>query len=414
LLAATCLISGLLTSCKCDDDPRITYFAFEELHPIIVAEIDQSQQTIEAEVPDSIDVTHLSPTIRVINPGCMSVSPSSNTSQDFSSPVAYEVSNEKDDVVQYEVSVFRKQPSPDSIHMIWNFGNDAPAAIGWSASAVLENKLYVIGGVGMEGISRAVYVYDPETDTWTTDVNPIQYPRWGHSATIIDGKIYVMGGADEAPRDTTPISIIEVFDPSSGTWSPGGEMTKARIGHEALAYQGKIYIMGGEYEEPSLTTLRSVEAYDPGNQTWESLELMPSSRIFMASFIMGDTIYLLGGGSKYPYAGLKSIEAYIIFENRWEKKANLKIGLGDLDACVIDGRIFCAGGWAIYGDIGNNTVQVYNPKSNTVQLTDEMNVARFATVTLSYNGKIYVIGGMQTFNPEPLFTNKTEIGTPEL
>ncbi len=52
-----------------------------------------------------------------------------------------------DDAKQYEVTVFQDQISPDSIHITRYTGKDAPAALGWTASVLSENRLYVTGGM---------------------------------------------------------------------------------------------------------------------------------------------------------------------------------------------------------------------------------------------------------------------------
>jgi hypothetical protein len=411
------LTTGLfltISSCnKCDDEPVISYFAFEEFSPKKMGVIDQSEHTITIEVPDSINVTNLSPTIDLGSSSCLNLSPLSGTSQDFSTPVIYEVSNDNGDMAQYEVTVtFKSNLKKDSIHISWNTGNDIPIPVGWSAISMIDTKFFITGGANEAlGVSDKIQIYDPETDSWTISESRLNHKRWGHSSTVVDGLIYVIGGTSEARGIAD--SIIEIYDPASGNWSLGEEMDAGRIGHGAVTHNGKIYIAGGEFEEPSLTTLRSLEMYDPVTGNWESLAPMLTPRIFMALCVVGDTIYAIGGGSKYPYAGLKTIEAYIISEDRWEQKANLKLGLGDLDPCVIDGKIFCTGGWALWLDVGIAAVQVYDPKADQVYLADNMQFSRGATATIAYQDKVYVISGMQAMKPEPIMASKTEIGVPE-
>jgi N-acetylneuraminic acid mutarotase len=405
-------LAALLVSCQCDDTPVISYFAFEELSPKVIGDIDQNDYTISLEVPESTDVSSLTPTIELAASECLQLIPASGLSQDFTNPVIYEVFNEAEHTVQYEVTVTRRSPVPDTLHIAWKSAGDMPVALGWTASSLLEDKFYISGGANADdGILNLIQVFDPATGSWTVADERMKSNRWGHTSNELNGKIYVMGGTNVAQG--VALKSIEVFDPSAGSWEVEGEMTAGRIGHGAVVHQGKIYIMGGEYEEPSLTTLRSLEVFDPSSGHWEMLSPMPTARIFMASCVVGDTIYAIGGGSKYPYAGVRNIEAYIIPEDRWEKKADLKIGLGDLRACVIDGKIFCAGGWALWGDVGNSTVQVYDPKQNVVQMADELMVARGAAATLSYQGKIYVMGGMESLHPF-ITIHETEIGIPDL
>ena len=410
LIIAACMI---LCSCKCDDTPVIMYFAFEEFNPKKIGTIDQSAHTITIEVPETTDVKRLIPTIDVGSSDCLTLSPGSGESRNFTNPVTYEVTNELEEMVQYLVTVIPVQAAePDNVTISWSTGSDIPVAQGWTAVSVLDGEFYVTGGISVEtGAFDKVQIYDPVMNTWRDLEATMNQKRWGHSSSEVDGKLYVMGGTDQAQGMAH--NSIEVYDSSTKTWTTSGEMTNGRIGHGAVTHQGKIYIMGGEYEEPSLTTLRSMEVYDPVSGEWESLAPMITSRIFMGACVVDDIIYVLGGGSKYPYPGLKSIEAYNIAENSWERKADLKVGLGDLRVAVMDGKIICFGGYALWTDSATNVVQVYDPELDQSYLATDLIYQRSASAVAFHDGKFYVMTGNRAINPEPSFVYETEIGTPE-
>lgn len=407
------LTALILSSCSaCEDRPVISYFAFEQLSSKVVGEIDQTNRTINIEVPESVDVTNLTPTIELGGSDCLSLSPGNQIVQDFSQPVTYEVYNEVDEVTEYQVKVTvipDNDPDNPPYEISWSSGNDMPMATAWSSAAVLNNLFYVCGGVDEEGnILNQVQIYNPSNDTWSLASGSMEAYRWGHSATTVDGKIYVMGGANvgQGPANKD----IEQYDPVSGTWSIVGEMTEGRIGHGAVEYQGKIYIMGGEYEEPSLTTLRTVEVYDPSGNTWESLTPMPMARIFMGACVVDGVIYVLGGGSKYPYSGIKSVEAYDIAEDQWEEMTPLKTGLGDLHASILDGKIICAGGYPMWNTDATKTVQVYDPETDQSYHMSDMQFAHSAQAMLSFENKLYVMGGVDLMQPEFKPSSEVEIG----
>src|SRR5258706_1605431 len=71
-------------------------------------------------------------------------------------------------------------------------------------SAVVDGKMYVIGGWG-EGKARGVnYEYDPATDAWTKKA---PMPRPAHHAALAayNGKIYACGGFVASVKRTLPI-----------------------------------------------------------------------------------------------------------------------------------------------------------------------------------------------------------------
>eukprot|EP01018_Ginkgo_biloba_P012707 Gb_20608 [translate_table: standard] len=89
------------------------------------------------------------------------------------------------------------------------------AAKGFSFSTVLDNKLYLIGGLVHGDASPNVYVCDPLLNRWDA-APPTTTPREWPVAATVEGKIYVIGGSD--PTSSYPWG--EVYDPSTNTWSP--------------------------------------------------------------------------------------------------------------------------------------------------------------------------------------------------
>ena len=58
------------------------------------------------------------------------------------------------------------------------------------------------------------------------------------------------------------LASAELYDPSSGTWSPTGGMLKARSGHTAtLLADGTVLVTGG-----GGSALVTAELYDPGSR----------------------------------------------------------------------------------------------------------------------------------------------------
>jgi hypothetical protein len=109
-------------------------------------------------------------------------------------------------------------------------GPDATGRVGQSMitprydgtlAVVSANQIYAIGGREALGQSVAtVEVFDASTGTWSAAPN-MKEARSGCTAQVIDGKIYVYGGAyypdDKSPK--TMVLTAEVFNPETGVWS---------------------------------------------------------------------------------------------------------------------------------------------------------------------------------------------------
>ncbi len=92
-------------------------------------------------------------------------------------------------------------------------------------SAVIDGKIYVIGGAPVAfGITAAVEEYDPATDTWTTRAD-MPTARQGVVAAAVDGIIYAIGGCEVDDRDSP---TVEAYDPATDTWTTKTDMPTAR------------------------------------------------------------------------------------------------------------------------------------------------------------------------------------------
>jgi hypothetical protein len=89
----------------------ITTFDFTSLTPNVIGNIDETSHTISLTVPFGTDVVTLTPTIN-ISPKA-SISPSSNTFQNFSTPVTYTVTAEDGSTQDYVVTLtVASDPNP--------------------------------------------------------------------------------------------------------------------------------------------------------------------------------------------------------------------------------------------------------------------------------------------------------------
>ena len=112
-------------------------------------------------------------------------------------------------------------------------------------SVRVANKIYVIGGKTREGITRSVLRYDLRTYRLDGDIPDMLYPRFGCSAVVIDGKIYVFGG-DTGSNDSKSQECMqsgEVFDGKTWRWIP--KMKFKRLGSSVVVVDGKAVVMGG-------------------------------------------------------------------------------------------------------------------------------------------------------------------------
>jgi N-acetylneuraminic acid mutarotase len=178
----------------------------------------------------------------------------------------------------------------------------APTPRNRAAADAIGGKLYVVGG--MQGCApctalSTLEIYDPATDTWDTTAPGLPTARTGPAATAIDGKLYVIGGADfgvpaAGPQRNLFFATLEVYDPATRSWdTTRAPMPTARREPAAAVLDGRLYVMGGTIAAGGVTA--AVEVYDPCTNTWSAASSLPAPRSSAVAGVVGRTIHLLGG-----------------------------------------------------------------------------------------------------------------------
>jgi Kelch motif len=173
---------------------------------------------------------------------------------------------------------------------------DMPTARRGLGAAVVGNALYAIGGsAGTAPCSGAplatVERYDIDTDTWSSAA-PLPSPRSDLAAVAHGGKIYVFGGCLGTPA---AIDDVDVYDPVTDTWSTEpADLPTARSSMYGVAAKGnRIYVIGGQDGGIQLATN---EFYKVSADTWSTDTPMPSPRAEMGVVSHGGRVYTVGGG----------------------------------------------------------------------------------------------------------------------
>jgi N-acetylneuraminic acid mutarotase len=191
-----------------------------------------------------------------------------------------------------------------------------PTARNRASGVALGGKLYVVGG--MQGCAPctplgSLEVYDPATDTWDTSLPAMPTPRVGPAAAAIDGKLYVVGGADfgvpaSGPQHNVFFATLEVYDPALKTWdTTRASMPTARREPAAAVLDGRLYVMGG-MGVAGVTGV--VEAYDPCTNAWSPVAPLPTPRSSAVAGVLGRTIHLVGGRAADYNATLTTHEVF--------------------------------------------------------------------------------------------------------
>jgi hypothetical protein len=180
----------------------------------------------------------------------------------------------------------------------------------WSGAQ--NSTLLLDGRVLLVICCTAEQLYDPASGTFSPAGRTTRiYSDGFQSAALTDGTVLFSGGYAEVASDSYS-SGAELYDPSSGSFRPTGDMTTARAAHTAtLLPDGTVLIAGGEGKPSSNPTANtSAEIYDPAAGTFSPTGDMPDGREGHTATLLLDGRVLLTGGFT-PDLKPASAEVYI-------------------------------------------------------------------------------------------------------
>jgi N-acetylneuraminic acid mutarotase len=287
----------------------------------------------------------------------------------------------------------------------------------WFTSSVVNDKIYAIGGFGDSTLSTTIDVFDPAANKWSTLVTTGTFtPRGSLASAVLDGKIYVMGGMTGPETPDHMSNKLEIFDPATNSWStPSTTGTFTRRNNLcACVIDGKIYTMGGF---DASNDVNAFEVFDPATNTWSSPKTtgMFNPRGAFTAHVIDGKIYVIGGFNNLAAKGHRVLGEVDIFDpstNTWSAPATTGTFNARLlhASGVIDGKIYVVGGTQNIRDpLTTNTIQVFDPETNawsTVKTTGIFTPRAYLSAAV-VNNKIYVLGGQDTsrvFNLNEVFT----------
>src|SRR5215813_13479863 len=222
--------------------------------------------------------------------------------------------------------------------------------------------------------------------------------RRGHTATpLADGRLLIIGGENE----NGPVAEVEIFDPSSRTFSLAGRSITPRADHTATKLaDGRVMIIGGRGQDGPLN---STEVYDPAANSFSHGPILNHARAGHSATVLADGRILIAGGETGGSAEILDSEKRIF--------TTIEARLNDPRSAhgaflMRDGRVLIAGG-IILNDSALGTAEIFDP--NVVRFfttNNRMHAARVRpTLRVLPDGKVQIIGGdkettMEMYNPE--------------
>ncbi len=272
--------------------------------------------------------------------------------------------------------------TPVPVTLTWTRKTAMPTPRCRHAASVVDGKIYLIGGSG--DARTKVEMYDPATNTWETKAD-MPTGRYWLSTSVVDGKIYAIGGI--ASLDGPVLATVEMYNPATDTWSTRSLMPRPKYALGTVVLDGKIYVLGGitQSADGEYRVTRIVEIYDPETDTWALGKSMLFPKESRAVEIRGK-IYVTNGATN---------EVHDPVEDTWSAIANFPGKVIGKTVAELNGKLFTFGGLNEENLAPSSVVYIYNPVSDLWQQLSDMPNGRWEMAAGQVDGKIYLFGGTE-------------------
>jgi hypothetical protein len=159
----------------------------------------------------------------------------------------------------------------------------------WPIASIEPAFAFVIGGVhGLTSMER----YDSVSGMWSKAAN-MGTARYSLSACAFEGDIYVIGGND---TDNMISGSVERYSPSRNSWSEVAPLPLPRSEHAAITVGSAMYVLGGivdvdDLDDPDYESAASVLKYDSARGTWSQVAPLPEARVHFYILVPSGRIY---------------------------------------------------------------------------------------------------------------------------
>ncbi|MEJ2240598.1 MAG: kelch repeat-containing protein [Candidatus Bathyarchaeota archaeon] len=288
----------------------------------------------------------------------------------------------------------------------WNILDSMPTARSGLGVAVVNGKIYAIGGTTASGFMPSIpgsavlgnndigghvgtnEEYDPTTEEWISKTS-MPTPRIVFATAVYQNKIYCIGG--KTAEGFTAVN--QVYDPKLDTWETKTSMPIASGWLTANVVENKIYVISGT----------SNEVYDPATDTWITKTSPPKAASFggCTSAVYENKIYVFGGLSEDQHYNLNQI--YDTETDTWST-GTYPITSVDGGAAVITSGVYAPKRIYVLGNPSNlrqgedqTFVRIYDPETDSWNLGADIPTRRYNFGVAVLNDTIYAIGG-HTYN----------------
>ncbi|UOQ68637.1 PKD domain-containing protein [Hymenobacter volaticus] len=235
-----------------------------------------------------------------------------------------------------------------------------PVELSHFQAVTLDGLIYAMGAMNgtypREVPVPNVYIYNPTSDKWKVGGTIPQARRRGSAGTVTyKNKIYMVGGIIDG-HWAGWVPWFDEYDPATNTWKALPNAPRSRDHFNATIIDDKLYLVGGRRSsvstnQPVELTVPEVDVYDFTTGQWATLPSasnLPTPRAGAATAVLGTELLVIGGESSLA-AAHKETHSLDVTTNTWRRVADLQTGRHSTQAIVNNSGVYLAAGATTQG-----------------------------------------------------------------
>ena len=202
------------------------------------------------------------------------------------------------------------------------FDGKLPVKLSSHVVIVYQDKLYVVGGENWNERKVSDRIYELTlTPPYTSKIlATMPQPRCYHSAEVVNGHLYVVGGTTTS-RSKDVIDSVVVYDFIKNEMKSCPSLPKSVCRMSTITWGNVIVVLGGKDKNGNV--LNDVIIYDTETGQSERLPSLRHMRCGHCAVIMHDVIVVLGGWNKEEKC-LNSVETFKMGSTEWRELPGMK------------------------------------------------------------------------------------------
>lgn len=297
-----------------------------------------------------------------------------------------------------------------TVGLSWSLKNEDQTYTARHENAFIQagDKFYLMGG---RESAQTIDIYDYSTDTWTSLVDSAPFEFNHFQAVVHEGLIWVIGAfkTNNFPNEE-PTEYVWSFNPATQEWVQGPEIpVSRRRGSAAVVFaNGLFYIMGGNANGHAGGFVPWTDTFNPETGEWTVLPDAPRARDHFGASILGDKVYVAGGRQSGGAGGvfkptLPEVDVFDLTQQTWSTLPagqNIPTPRGGSTSVTYDGKLYVIGGEVenetVYGQTVSDALAIteaYDPISASWERKADLNNKRHGTQAFVSGDGIWITAG---------------------